>query len=99
MTSSDRFLIGGSGCLMSNILSRSSIDGILSNIGRVVPYPLKAARNEDQIQVSPQLFWVLGHSISQPTTGFLVQQIQVLVPRHHCSPKFGIFASECVDGV
>ena len=47
---------------MPDVFSGSSIYGIFGDIRGVIAYPLKAASNENQIQVTSQLIWILRHA-------------------------------------
>src|SRR5262249_60797872 len=64
-------------CLVSNVLGSGRVNGILRDIGRVVPDALEAAGNENQVEVTPELLWVLRLPIGKFAIRHFVHVIEI----------------------
>src|SRR6516165_8003634 len=80
--------------LMSDVLSRSGVNGLLGHVSSVIAHALESPCNENQVQVAAQLPRVRSHAIDQLLADNAVQFIQAFVALHDSAPKIDIFPNE-----
>src|SRR5438552_16061723 len=84
---------------MTNVFRGCGIDCVFRNVGGVIPDALEATRNENQIEIAPELLRVLGHAIGQAAVRHFVHVVEILVPGHDRAAKIDIFGDKSVDWV
>src|SRR5437899_10057790 len=85
--------------LVSNVFGRGCVNRVLCDVGGVIPDALEATRNENQIEIAPELLRVLGHAVGQAAVRHFVHVVEILVPGHDRPAKVDIFADKSVDCV
>jgi len=85
--------------LMSNVLRRRRVNGVLCHVGGVITDAFETARNKNQVQIAAQLRGIFRHSFDETPAGRCIHLVEGLVSWNNSASELDILAHVGVDGV